>query len=181
MSNKKPSLSNAKQLGIVAGLIVLILLVGLTQLNSYPPLEKTITSALVDRRGNEMSVTELQTKDYVLVYFSASWCPPCRKFTPELVKFYKEHSDTRNFEVVFVSSDRSRSEMKDYMKKYRMPWLAVKYSSYRTRTRLKKLYGGRGGIPNLVILNSSGKVLASSYKGGSYIGPQKVLERFESL
>ncbi len=35
-------------------------------------------------------------------------CPPCRGFTPTLKKIYEKlRSEGRNFEVVFVSSDRS--------------------------------------------------------------------------
>ena len=38
------------------------------------------------------------------IYFSAHWCPPCRKFTPHLVEFYKQLRGTdREFEVVFAS------------------------------------------------------------------------------
>ena len=29
-------------------------------------------------------------KKIIGVYFCASWCPPCKAFTTELIKFYKE-------------------------------------------------------------------------------------------
>lgn len=174
------SKNNRVQIGIVIGLIAVILGLGLTTVNSYPPLEQTMGALLVDRRDREKSTAELQEKDYIFLYFSAKWCSPCRKFTPELVKFYREHAEDRNFEVVFVSSDRSRSDMNKYMKSYKMPWLAVPYSKYMHRTELRTTYGGRGGIPNLVLLNNKGKVLSSSYQRGKYVGPQKVLADFES-
>ena len=38
------------------------------------------------------------------LYFSAHWCPPCRRFTPQLVDFYNSKKGTpEEFEVVFVS------------------------------------------------------------------------------
>ncbi len=52
--------------------------------------------------------TALANKKLIAFYFSAEWCGPCRKFTPQLVDYYKrvaaEHPE---FEIVFYSMDRS--------------------------------------------------------------------------
>jgi len=33
--------------------------------------------------------TALNGKQFICVYFSAHWCPPCRGFTPKLKEFYE--------------------------------------------------------------------------------------------
>ena len=60
------------------------------------------------------------------IYFSAHWCPPCRGFTPKLAEFYKKYHTEKNFEIVFVSSDKNEGEFQEYYKE--MPWLALPYS-----------------------------------------------------
>lgn len=38
-------------------------------------------------------------------------CAPCRQFTPELIKTYERiNKDGKNFEVVFVSLDKSMAQ-----------------------------------------------------------------------
>ena len=64
------------------------------------------------------------------VYFSAHWCPPCRSFTPNLVKFYnsvKAGPNASKFDIVFVSMDRDQKSFDGYFGE--MPWLAVEYDS----------------------------------------------------
>lgn len=57
-------------------------------------------------------------------------CPPCRAFTPELAKTYeKVKAAGKNFEIVFVSSDRSDETFGNYYKT--MPWLSVPYGDAR--------------------------------------------------
>ena len=61
--------------------------------------------------------------DHFLFYYSASWSPSCRKFTPDLIEFYnKAKKQNSNFEIVFISSDDSEKAMLAYIKKAKMPW-----------------------------------------------------------
>jgi nucleoredoxin len=115
-----------------------------------------------------------EKKKLIGLYFSASWCGPCRKFTPELVEYYKRVAAARpEFEILFVSSDRSATAMEQYMRDFNMPWPAVKFEKAAENAELKA-YGGKG-IPCLVVVDASGKVIADSYVGETYVGPSKVL------
>ncbi|GAB1604581.1 nucleoredoxin-like [Argonauta hians] len=101
------------------------------------------------------ALTQLQGKITGL-YFSAHWCPPCKHFTPVLSAMYdKLKSEGQNFEVVFVSSDRSNVSFEQYFRT--MPWLAIPYNDSRTHC-LKSAYDVYG-IPTLIIIDENGKVI----------------------
>ncbi len=117
--------------------------------------------------------------EYYAIYFSAGWCGPCQQFTPRLVEFYRAHKDRHpNFEVVFVSSDRSEREMLSYMKRYSMPWPAVRFEDAKAADIGK--YAGNG-IPCLVVVDAQGKVLYNSYERGQYVGPQQPMAALGKL
>jgi nucleoredoxin len=64
----------------------------------------------------------------VALFFSGHWCPPSRTFTPEYIEWYKKFKANypeKEYEVVFISSDRSQGEFDDYYDD--MPWLAIPY------------------------------------------------------
>ena len=61
-----------------------------------------IPDTLLNSNGKEVSSKLLKGK-YVGLYFSASWCGPCRSFTPELIRFRNQYKD--NFEVILVGGD----------------------------------------------------------------------------
>ena len=118
---------------------------------------KKMESYLVDAKGRRAKGLELESKDYILVYYSASWCPPCRKFTPELVKYYNKNASKYNFEVILMPSDRSDKAMEKYMKDYKMPWPGVKLKKVKDSNLAQ--FGGKF-IPRLVLLDKKGKLLA---------------------
>lgn len=98
-------------------------------------------------------------KEYVGLYFSAKWCPPCNAFKPTLIKFYEnmKKKDANKLELVFVSSDRDEESFKEYAKV--MPWLALPFTDREKKNALSKKYKVRG-IPTLVIVNSkTGKMI----------------------
>ncbi|WP_372845673.1 thioredoxin-like domain-containing protein [Pontiella sp.] len=142
-------------------------------------LEETLASAVIDHKGEPATANHALNTDYLLLYFSAHWCPPCRGFTPKLVEYYHNNLGGQLFQVLFVSSDRSDREMQAYMKEAAMPWPAVIYHSEARKT-LEKVYSGQG-IPRLVLLDRAGKVVADSFKGQTYLGPNQVLEKLDSL
>ena len=114
----------------------------------------SLPDELLDATGKAVSGETLSGK-YVGLYFSASWCPPCRTFTPKLVEFHKANKD--KFEVLLVSADNSSKAQANYMKKYMMPWLAIKHQSTAANLLVKKM--GVSGIPYLVILAPDGSVV----------------------
>ena len=118
-------------------------------------LEKRFGKELVNAKGEKVATATLKGKT-VGIYFSAHWCPPCRKFTPELVKI-RDAMAKNNFEVVFISSDKDADAMKGYMTETKMGWLAVPYGAAQ-RNAIKKEFG-LGGIPMLVIVDKNGKTL----------------------
>jgi len=142
--------------------------------------ETAITRNLVRLENGVLKQVEgdtISSKDYYAIYYSAHWCPPCRRFTPKLVEFYNEaigHHD--NIEVIFVSSDRSEKKMQEYMVESGMRWLALDFDKKGNKSS-EKLTGYVGnGIPHLVVVDKNGKVLSDSVVDGAYVGPYKVLE-----
>ena len=57
--------------------------------------------------GNEVSLSTVEGK-YVLLDFWASWCAPCRKEHPNLIKLYEQFKHY-NFEIISVSLDGDKN------------------------------------------------------------------------
>merc|ERR1711939_569377 len=79
------------------------------------PLEELLGDVVLDGAGKEIQRTEALKDKYVMLYFSAHWCPPCKRFTPELAKTYAAIKAQRSdMELVFVSGDRSKEAFNEY-------------------------------------------------------------------
>jgi nucleoredoxin len=77
----------------------------------------------------------------VALYFSAHWCPPCRQFTPVLkvvfcfdwisngifLKDFYDELENEDFEIVFVSFDRSKEDLKKYLEEAHGDWYHIPY------------------------------------------------------
>merc|ERR1711963_692830 len=104
----------------------------------------------------------LKDKDFVLLYFSAHWCPPCKAFTPKLKEFYNEVKD-KKVEIIFVSGDQSPKAMYDYMKESHGDWFVVEHESKLSDDLNEKFQVS--GIPTLVVLKEDGTVVTKGGRG----------------
>ncbi|KAL5978567.1 hypothetical protein ACLOJK_029684 [Asimina triloba] len=90
------------------------------------------------------------------LYFSAQWCPPCKKFTPRLVAVYNNLKEKKeDFEIIFISIDRDEEGYLDCCKS--MPWPALPYGDKTVKVLSK--YFNIQGIPSLVIIGPDGKTV----------------------
>ena len=56
----------------------------------------------------ECNPEEFAGTKYVLLFFSAGWCPPCEQFQQLLKDFYNEvNIDGKIIEIIYVSHDKS--------------------------------------------------------------------------
>ena len=124
--------------------------------------------------------TALANKKLIAFYFSAHWCAPCRKFTPQLVEYYNRVAPQHpEFEIVFYSYDKSPFAFETYLRETNMPWLAIDYVKVKGKEALAKNAGD--GIPSLVLVDSNGNVISSSHSGSQNFGPQKVLADLDAI
>ncbi|MEN8844487.1 MAG: thioredoxin-like domain-containing protein [Lentimonas sp.] len=140
-----------------------------------------VYKSLVYSKGKRLSKFRAEPTDnpkYFAFYRSAHWCPPCRAFTPDLVKFYnKQKAKGAPLELVFISSDRSEDAMAEYMNEYDMTWPAFPLGKNKSIVS-----SNGGGIPNLIVTDADGnKVLDSYDSSGKYIGPTAVMKKLDAL
>ena len=128
-----------------------------------PALEALFGKRLVNAKGKKVSAATLAGKK-IGIYFSASWCPPCRAFTPQLVAAYRQlQSEGQPFEVVLVPSDQTEAAMEKYMKDHDMPWLAVPFGDKHVQALKEKF--AVAGIPKLVVVDAQGQTRSSEARG----------------
>jgi len=111
-------------------------------------------TGLIKPDGSPVPIASLAGKA-VGLYCSASWCPPCKQYTPMLATFYSQMKGLgKPFEVIFLSCDKDEASFKGYHSK--MPWLAVPFGSPARESALATLKVQ--GIPMLTILGPSGAI-----------------------
>jgi nucleoredoxin len=124
---------------------------------------------LFDGQGAELPRAATLKDKHVALYFSAYWCPPCQRFTPELAETYKAIKAARDdFELVFVSGDRDAAQFREYFAT--MPWLALPFEEKRYEA-LSSHFEVEG-IPTLVLLSPEGKVITTKGRAAVSADPE---------
>jgi nucleoredoxin len=138
-----------------------------------------LAGTLVDARGEPWKASIADAKVFLL-YYGASWCGPCRQFSPSLVEFAKASATSHpELAIVLMSNDEKDADMRAYMQDEEMPWPGVPLAKVRASPVL--IGYAAGSIPHLVAVDRHGKVLASAVKNGRYVGPKQALADLERV
>jgi peroxiredoxin len=107
--------------------------------------------SLKDLNGKARSLKDYRGK-VVLLNFTTTWCPYCKKDIPNLKKLHASMKG-RDFELVSVYVMESQKKVADFVEKYSLPY-TVLIDSDATAARM---YGVRG-VPTKVVVAKNGVI-----------------------
>lgn len=115
-----------------------------------------------DTSEKPIQLSSLRGK-YVLLDFWASWCIPCRKENPNLIRLYQKYKDL-NFTILGVSLDAlsGKNDWLEAIKTDQLTWLQV--SDLKAENLAAKLYGITA-VPQSFLIDPNGKILGKNLKG----------------
>lgn len=128
--------------------------------------------ALKNPSGTEIRLSSLKGK-VVLIDFWASWCTPCRKENPNVVRMYKKYRG-EGFEVFSVSLDQDQAAWKAAIDKDGLFWPNHVSDLMGWQTPLTQTYGFQS-IPHTVLLNREGNIVGVGLRGAQL--EQKLVEQ----
>uniref|UniRef100_UPI00404BA129 redoxin domain-containing protein n=1 Tax=Gelidibacter sp. TaxID=2018083 RepID=UPI00404BA129 len=117
--------------------------------------EKYVDFSMNNQNGIQKKLSELDGK-YVLVEFWASWCVPCRKENPELVKVYNKYKES-DFEIFAVSLDENKENWIKAIEKDNLSWKHV--SDLKGKNNKASLIYGVNGIPDNILIDKNGAII----------------------
>jgi len=120
---------------------------------TLPP--AVLDSQMKSIKGEPIKLSNYQGK-VLLVNLWATWCAPCRRETPELVKLYKEYQ-SRGVEMVGLSTEdpeASAQSVQEFVRQYNVDY----HVGWASREVAITLMQGRGSIPQSFVITRDGRI-----------------------
>lgn len=115
--------------------------------------------------GKTLALNDIKGK-LTLIDFWASWCGPCRRENPNVVKVYNKYHD-KGLEIISVSLDRNGQKDRwiKAINDDKMTWHHISNLQY-WQDPIAKIYNVRS-IPATFLLDAEGKIVAKNLRGSA--------------
>ncbi|MBT8273574.1 MAG: AhpC/TSA family protein [Bacteroidia bacterium] len=116
-----------------------------------------------DPNGKEIALNDIKGKA-TIIDFWASWCGPCRRENPNVVRVYEKYHD-KGLEIISVSLDKPNQKDRwlQAIEKDKLTWHHVSNLKYFNEP-VARLYNV-SAIPATFILDEDGKIVAKKLRG----------------
>jgi thiol-disulfide isomerase/thioredoxin len=112
--------------------------------------------------GEILKVSDVHQGNVLMIDFWASWCGPCRRANPEVVKMYNDYHEA-GFEILGVSLDRDSANWVKAIADDHLNWKHISDLKY-WNSEGAVLYGVPA-IPHTVLIDRNGIIVAHNLEG----------------
>jgi thiol-disulfide isomerase/thioredoxin len=162
---------------LIISVLIVVSVLGFTEIKNIVKKEQVIGTAIGNKapdlnfqnpRGKKISLYSIKGK-MVLIDFWASWCGPCRRENPNVVKAYNEFKDKKfkngkGFTVYSVSLDKNQSDWEAAITKDQLDWKYHVSDLKYWNSEPAAIYGVRN-IPSNYLIDKDGIILAKNLRG----------------
>jgi len=125
----------------------------------------TIEFTQPDCNGRNINVkNEFAKNQLTIIDFWASWCEPCRKEMPNLLRIYEEYNH-KGLGIIGVSLDYERTQWIETVKRMKLPWLQLSDLRYWANKAAEKYK--ITAIPFTMVVDQDGRLIAAGLEGNN--------------
>lgn len=156
--------------GALMLLIFLTVSCGFLRPHKLPPGTDAADFSLKDLNNKEIKLSNYRGK-VVLLNFWATWCPPCVKEIPDLIKVQQTYK-SKGLEIIGVSMDTgSEDDIKKFVKRFE-----INYPVVVGDLKIVNDYGNISAIPTTFFIDRTGKVQTQVQGGLTTEEIEKIIE-----
>lgn len=121
-----------------------------------------VTFAALDTRGRLQESSQWIGKQPTVINFWGTWCPPCRREIPDLVRLYEEYHP-KGVEIIGLAVNDKAANVEVFSSEAGMKWVMLMGDEDHAAA-----YGGITGVPTTIFLNKDGQEIGRVVGANTY-------------